>query len=224
MSSPPADPARLAIIGGTGPEGRGLAMRFARAGHSILIGSRSSERAEETAAELKARAGGDVTGQSNLEAARNGDVVILTIPYAGVGQILGDLREGSGGKIVISAIAPVEFRDGRPVALRVEAGSAAQEVQASLPDARVVSAFQTIDSHQLQDLEASLDTDVVVCSDDVEARHVVVELAGELPGVYALSGGRLAASRYMEEVTALLITLNRIYKAHSGIRITGIHR
>jgi 8-hydroxy-5-deazaflavin:NADPH oxidoreductase len=124
----------------------------------------------------------------------------------------------------VSAIAPIAFPEGRPVVLRVEAGSAAQEVQQRLPAARIVSAFQTIDAHRLQLLNEPLDTDVIVCSDDVEARRLVVRVAAELPGVRALSGGRLAASSYVEHVTALLITLNRIYKAHSGIRISGIDR
>jgi NADPH-dependent F420 reductase len=110
------------------------------------------------------------------------------------------------------------------VALRIEAGSAAQEVQVLLPEARVVSAFQSIDAHRLQDVNTPLDTDVIVCSDEVEARRLIVRLAGELPGVRALSGGRLSSSRYVEEVTALLITVNRIYKAHSGFRLTGIER
>jgi len=146
------------------------------------------------------------------------------LPYAGIRDTLPPLAGATRGKVVVSAIAPVEFREGRPVALRVEAGSAAQEVQQLLPEASVVSAFQTIDAHQLQDLAANPDTDVIVCSDDVEARRQVVAMAGELPGVRALSGGRLAAARYVEEVTALLITVNRIYKVHSGFRLTGIDR
>jgi NADPH-dependent F420 reductase len=190
-----------------------------------LIGSRDPSRAEHTAARLRERASGaDVVGVANREAAERAGVVLLTIPYAGVAQILDDLEPLVGGKIVVSAIAPVEFHEGRPVALRVEAGSAAQEVQQRLARSRVVSAFQTIDAQRLQDLDASLDTDVIVCSDDVEARRTVVALARELPGIRPLSGGRLAASRYVEDVTALLITLNRIYKAHCGIRITGIER
>jgi NADPH-dependent F420 reductase len=215
----------LAFLGGTGPEGRGLALRFAAGGYGVVIGSRSAERAESTAHEL-ARALPDlnVEGRSNDMAAAQGDMVFLTFPYRAAGDTLAPLAATLAGKIVVSAIAPVEFQEGRPHALRVEAGSAAQEVQQLLPDARVVSAFQTVDAHRLGDTSASLDTDIIVCSDDQEARREIVRLAGDLPGVRALSGGRLAASRYVEEVTALLITLNRIYKVHSGIRITGIDR
>jgi NADPH-dependent F420 reductase len=149
---------------------------------------------------------------------------MLTIPYAAVSSTVPALAETTSDKIVVSTIAPIEFQEGRPVAQRVEAGSAAQEVQRLLPNARVVSAFQTVDAHLLHDASVGLDTDVIVCSDDVEARRAVVALAATLPGVRALSGGRLAASRYVEESTALLVTMNRIYKTHTGIRITGVRR
>src|SRR4051794_27469614 len=165
MPSPDLPTARLALVGGTGPEGRGLAMRFAALGHPVVIGSRSLERAQEAAEEIGTRLSGcAVEGKQNLEAAGAGDVVILTIPYAAVEDTLPPLVSATAGKIVVSAIAPIEFRDGRPAALRVEEGSAAQRVQALLPDARVVSAFQTIDAHQLQDGAHELDTDVIVCS------------------------------------------------------------
>lgn len=225
MPSPSPDGRTLAFIGGTGPEGRGLALRLAHLGYPVVIGSRSAERAGETASELGAQlSGAAVDGAANVDAAQAADIVILTIPYSGIAATLPPLTDATRGKIVISAVAPVEFQEGRPVGLRPEAGSAAQEIQGLLPEARVVSAFQTIDAHQLQDLSHELDTDVIVCSDDVEGRREVIGLAGEIPGVRALSGGRLATSRYVEEITTLLIILNRIYKAHSGIRITGVNR
>jgi len=222
-SAPGSDRPRVTFVGGTGPEGRGLALRLARAGYPVIIGSRSRERAEEAAEQLREHLGeGDIAGMPNAEAAAASSIVFLTIPYAGIRDTLPPLREALREKIVISTISPVEFREGRPVALRVEAGSAAQEAQQLLPESRLVSGFQTVDAHQLQDLDAQLDTDVIVCSDDVEARRAIVRLAGDLPGVRGLSGGRLSASRYVEECTALLITINRIYKAHSGFRITGV--
>lgn len=218
-------PEALAFIGGTGPEGRGLALRFAMAGYRVHIGSRSWERAEETVKKMRELfAGTDAVGQTNEDAASMADIVILTIPYAGLKATVPGLETMTRGKIIVSAIAPVEFPEGRPIALRVEAGSAAQEVQMLLPDAQVASAFQTVDARQLQNVDAPLDTDVLVCSDHPDVRRIVVELANHLPGVRALSAGRLASSRYVEEVTALLITLNRIYKVHSGVRITGVDR
>jgi len=223
MLLPGADRPLLAFIGGTGPEGRGLALRFGQAGYDVIVGSRSPERAESIAHELSlSLPHANVEGRSNDMAAGEGEMAILTIPYAGLKETLPPLEGPLRGKIVVSAIAPVEFPEGRPVALRVEAGSAAQEVQTCLPKSRVVSAFQTVDAHVLGDLSSELDTDVLVCSDDQEARREVIRMAGDLPGVRALSAGRLSASRYLEEVTALLIVLNRIYKAHSGFRITGI--
>jgi 8-hydroxy-5-deazaflavin:NADPH oxidoreductase len=225
MPSAEADRPTLGFIGGTGPEGRGLALRFASAGYSIVLGSRSAERAESAAKEIaEAAPHSNIEGRSNDMAAAQADVVVLTIPYAGLQDTLPPLRAPLSGKIVVSAVAPVEFQEGRPVALRPEAGSAAQEVAVLLPDSRVVSAFQTVDAHQLGDLANTPDTDVIVCSDDQEARREVVRLANALGGVRGLSGGRLTASRYVEEITALLITLNRIYKSHSGVRFTGIDR
>jgi 8-hydroxy-5-deazaflavin:NADPH oxidoreductase len=226
MSSPEPEIWRIALIGGTGPEGRGLAQRLALAGHTVVIGSRSAERAREVAAHLRNEAGdiADITGASNAEVVPGADLTMLTIPYSGLHDTLPPLERDLRNKIVISTIAPIEFRDGRPVALQVEAGSAAQEVARMLPEARVVSAFQTVDAHALSDLQQELDTDVLVSSDDTEARRLVVRLANGIAGVRALSAGRLASSRYVEECTALLITLNRIYKSHSGIRITGVDR
>lgn len=225
MPLPEADRPLLAFLGGTGPEGRGLALRFALAGYGVVLGSRSAERAESTARELtKAAPRANIEGRSNGMAAAEADVAFLTVPYAGLRDVVSSVAGPLEDKIVVSTIAPVEFREGRPVALRVEAGSAAQEAQELLPGSRVVSAFQTIDAHHLSDLSIRPDTDVVVCSDDAEARRLIIVLANELPGVRGLSGGRLAASRYVEEITALLITVNRIYKGHSGIRLTGIPR
>src|SRR5947209_10820882 len=226
MSSPEPEIWRIALVVGTGPEGRGLAQRLALVGHTVVIGSRSAERAQEVAAQLSSEAGdgADITGGGNFEAVSGADLTMLTIPYAGLHDTLPPLESELRNMIVISTIAPIEFREGRPVALHVSAGSAAQEVARMLPEARVVSAFQTVDSHALSDLEHELDTDVLVSSDDTEARRLVVRLANGIAGVRALSAGRLASSRYVEECTALLITLNRIYKAHSGIRITGVDR
>lgn len=225
MSLPTPDPGLLGFVGGTGPEGKGLALRLAQVGYRVAIGSRSAPRGNEAAQEIRnVLPGADAIGGANDEVTKQADVVFLTIPYRAVRDTLTDLIGALRGKVVISTIAPVEFHAGRPVAARVEAGSAAEEVQLVLAESRVVSGFQTVDAFRLQNLDQSLDTDVVICSDDVEARRSVVQLASAIEGIRALSGGRLAASRYVEECTALLITLNRIYKAHSGMRFTGIDR
>src|SRR5947209_4848647 len=213
MSSPEPEIWRIALVGGTGPEGRGLAQRLAIAGHTVVIGSRSADRAQDIAAELAAAAGEQVSlsGADNVTAVSDADLTILTIPYAGLHDTLPPLTDSLRTHIVISTIAPIEFREGRPVIVPVEAGSAAQEVARLLPESRVVSAFQTVDAHALADLDHELDTDVLVSSDDTEARRLVVRLATGIAGVRALSAGRRASSRYVEEVTAPLITVNRIY-------------
>ncbi len=217
------DRPRLAVIGGTGPAGRGLTLRFAALSFPVICGSRSRERGREVAEELRSTLGDvSIEGASNLDAARQGDIVLLTIPYEGMADTLPPLREACTGKIVISAIVPIEWREGKPIALRPEAGSAAEEAALLLPGARTTSAFQTIDAHQSGNLDYRLDTDVLVASDDREARREVVRIAGLLDGVRALSAGRLSSSRYVEEVTALLITVNRIHRVHSGFRLTGI--
>src|SRR5579884_1799708 len=132
---------RLAFIGGTGPEGRGLALRFAALNHSVIIGSRSSERAQRAAEDLRTLLpDARIEGRANPDAADLAEIVILTIPYGAIADTLPPLRAATAEKIVVSAIAPVEFQDGRPVALRVPGGSAAEEAQALLPDARLVSA------------------------------------------------------------------------------------
>lgn len=160
---------------------------------------------------------------ANPDAAQEADIIVLTIPYGGIDDTLPTIADEARGKILVSAVAPVEFHDGRPVALRPDAGSAAQEIALKMPESRVVSAFQNVDSHALA-AGTPIDTDIIVSSDDADARHEVMDLVSAFPGARALSGGRLASARYVEEITALLIIMNRIYKAHSGIRITGIAR
>lgn len=220
MLSPSEGPSTLGIVGGTGPEGKGLAVRFARAGYRILLGSRSLERAEEAVAQMSDGSGA-FEGVTNEGAVTQGDVIFLTLPYAGLAETLPPLAAASAGKIVISTIAPIEYVEGRPRLIDVPAGSAAETVQKLLPKARVVSAFQVIDSHQLL-AEGPIETDVLVASDDAEARREVMSLARQIPGVQARSAGRLAASQFIEPYTGVLITLNRIYKAHTGVRITGL--
>lgn len=225
MPSPESELPRISIIGGTGPEGRGLALRFAQVGHAVVIGSRSRERAEEAAEEIRQTlTAADATGMQNADAAAHGELIVVAIPYAGLRDTLEAIAGVCRDKIVVSAVAPVEFEDGRPLLRQVDAGSAAEEARDLLPGARVVSAFQVVDAYRLQQIDEPLDTDVLVCSDDVEARRTVVRLTGELPGARALSAGRLASSRYVEACTALLITINRIYKSHSGIKLTGVDR
>ena len=215
----------LAILGGTGPEGRGLALRLALAGEAVVIGSRSAERGAAAAAELAALApgGGSVAGDDNAGAADKGEVVFLAFPYEGQRPVLEQLAGALEGKVVVSVIAPMTFERGRGArAVAVAAGSAAEEAQELLPGSQVVAAFQNASAEELQDPQVLMEGDVVVCSDHGDARRLVMGLADRIPNLRGVDGGALFNARYVEQITPLLVNINRIYRAHSGVKITGI--
>ncbi len=213
----------LGFIGGTGPEGRGLALRFALAGHTVVIGSRDEGRASEAAGSVLASAPDtEVAGATNRQAAMDADIVFVVVPYGAMAATLEALRAPLAGKTVVSVVAPLEFTGGRPAAVRVPEGSAAEQAQAVLPDSTVAAAFQTISARDLLRATQPVDSDVIVCADDAEAKQTVMTLAGEIPGLRAVDGGALGNSRYVEDFTALLLNINRIYKAHSAVRIAGV--
>jgi hypothetical protein len=209
------------MIGGTGPEGKGLAARFARAGLAVIIGSRSAERGAEAAEEVRNQAGGNVRGATNAEAAQ-ADLVIVTLPYSGQAETLAGLRERIGNRIVVSTVVPMQFAAGKVTMLDLEDGSAAQEAQRILPEARVVGAFQNLAARKLFDVDHELDGDVIVCSDDKEALREVIWLAEQIAGLRGVNGGPLACSRYVEGITTLLVHVNRNYKTESHIKIVGV--
>ena len=213
----------LGFIGGTGPEGKGLALRFALAGEQIVVGSRDADRAiqaAETIADLAPAA--SVHGALNSEAARVCDVAFVVLPYAAQRATLAALREELAGKIVVDVVAPLAFDKGVARAVAVEQGSAALEAQELLPQSTVVGAFQNISADELLRPEKSMDSDVIVCSDDGASKETVMKLAELIQGVRAVDGGGLANATYVEGFTALLININRIYKAHSMVKIVGI--
>jgi len=209
------------MIGGTGPEGKGLAARFARAGLAVIVGSRSAERGAEAAEEVRNQAGGNVRGATNAEAAQ-ADLVMVTLPYLGQAETLAGLRERIGNRIVVSTVVPMQFAAGKVTMLDLEDGSAAQEAQRILPEARVVGAFQNLAARKLFDVDHELDGDVIVCSDDKEALREVIWLAEQIPGLRGVNGGPLACSRYVEGITALLVHVNRNYKTESHVKIVGV--
>ena len=213
----------IGFIGGTGPEGRGLALRFAMAGEKVLIGSRDAVRAKE-AAESLANAGtvGSVEGKANEDVAQESDIVFIAVPYTAQRPTLEGLKIHLDGKLIVNVIAPLAFEKGRVSAVRVDAGSAAEEAKEILPASQMVAAFHNISAQELLVPELSLETDVIVCSDDVEAKQKVMALAETISGVRAVDGGGLVNARYTEDLTALLLNINRIYKAHSMIKIVGI--
>ncbi|MEX1253011.1 MAG: NADPH-dependent F420 reductase [Dehalococcoidia bacterium] len=214
---------KIAFIGGTGPEGKGLAYRFALAGHEATIGSRSAERAAEAAREIAARVSTSLSkGVENADAAREADLVVLTVPYDAQGGTLPALRDAIGSKIVVSTAVPLSFEGGKPAMLAVPEGSAAEQAQALLPGARVVGAFQNLGATKLWAGDDPLDQDVLICGGDAGAKREVMALAEAIRGVRAVDGGPLAASRYVEGITVLLIGVNKRYKATTGVRIVGI--
>jgi hypothetical protein len=213
---------KIAILGGTGDEGVGLAMRFVSAGDEVIIGSRSAERAEEAAHRVREVVPfGHVAGLANDEAAEAAEVVILSVPYAGQADTLTALAPILVGKVLISVVVPLKFGKGGPHAIRVE-GSAAEEARALLPDVKIASAFHNLSATKLMEIDADLDCDVVVCGDDAEAKATTMALVGKMKGARALDGGALAYSRYVEDLTALILAMNRRYKAHASVRFTGI--
>ena len=213
----------LGFLGGTGPEGRGLALRFALNGEHVLIGSRDEERARVAAESvaLSAREG-LVTGALNADVADRADIVLVAVPYAGHKATLSSLRERLVGKIVVDLVAPLAFEKGMARAIPVEEGSVALQAQAILPESTVAAAFQTISAQDLLVPDRRIDSDVVVCADDIEVKKVVMTLAESIREVRAVDGGGLENARYVEDFTALLLNINRIYKAHSSLRIAGI--
>ncbi len=214
---------RIAILGGTGKEGAGLGLRWAHAGHSIVIGSRSPERAEASAAEINARAGAErAQGAANLAAAQSAEVVVLTVPYAAQLATLQEVQPALSGKILIDVTVPLVPPQVGRVQLP-DGGSAVLKAQKLLGESvRVVSAFQNVSAELLKEPGHAIDCDVLVCGDDPAARATVIALARDA-GMRAFHAGPLANSAAAEALTSVLVTINRQYKIkHSGIAITGL--
>lgn len=213
---------RIAVIGGTGREGYGLALGWARAGQEVIIGSRVMERAANAAEAINRAAGrAAATGMLNREAAASGEIVVLTVPYAAHEATLKDIQEAVRGKVLVDVTVPVDPE--KPRHLRVPlGGSATEEAQALLgPETRVVAAFQNISHAHLDQTEAGA-CDVLVCGDDAGARQEAIKLAGLL-GFRGVDAGPARNARAVESLTIILMGINRRYKASgAGIRITGI--
>jgi hypothetical protein len=218
---------KIGFIGGTGPEGRGLAMQFALAGHDVVLGSRDEGRAIETARELADTCGSDeaaprFSGSDNRSAADQCEIVFLTVPYSGMATILRSVERELRGKICVNTVAPLEFVGGQARGLSPAAGSAAEEAEREAPEARWVAAFHTVPARGMARPGARLNTDAMVCSDDAEALKTVIGLADQVPGLRGVNAGALENARYLEGATALLININRIYKAHGSLKVMGI--
>lgn len=213
----------IAVLGGTGAEGGGLAVRWANAGHTVIIGSRNKEKAEASAKEMNALIGAErVRGSDNLSAAQAADIVVLTVPYSGQRPTAMEVRSALSGKILVDVTVPLV----PPKVSRVQlpaGGSAVLALQAELGESvKVISAFQNISAHHLKDLKHVMDCDVLVSGNDEAAREEVIKLA-EVAGMRGIHAGPLANSAAAEALTSILISINRRYKVEgAGIRITGL--
>ena len=211
----------IAVLGGTGPQGRGLARRFAAAGLDVVLGSRDAARASAAAAALAEV--GRVRGASNSEAAAAGDIVLVVVPWDGHAELLESLRSELAGKVVVDCVNPLGFDKQGAYALPVPEGSATQQATAILTESRVVGAFHNVSAVLLEDPDVErVDTDVLVLGDDREATDLVQALADVVPGMRGLYGGRLRNAHQVEAFTANLISVNRRYKAHAGVRVTDV--
>ncbi len=218
----------IAIVGGTGPEGSGLALRWARAGESVVIGSRDAERARTTAAQIAEKSGalGSVEGVDNAVAVKMCDIVVLTVPFSGQADLLKQLKPSfRAGTILIDATVPLAAAVGGRATrvLGVWQGSAAEQAQEVVgKNVVVAAAFHSLSATVLEG-DGEVDCDVIVCSDDDRARQAASDLALKIPGVRAIDGGKLENARIVESMTALLITLNIRHKVHgAGWRVTGL--
>uniref|UniRef100_A0AAU2VA33 NADPH-dependent F420 reductase n=1 Tax=Streptomyces sp. NBC_00003 TaxID=2903608 RepID=A0AAU2VA33_9ACTN len=209
----------VGVLGGTGDQGRGLAYRLARAGQKVIIGSRAAERARAAADEL----GLGIEGADNAECARRSDIVIVAVPWDGHAKTLESLREELTGKLVVDCVNPLGFDKQGAYALKPEEGSAAQQAAALLPDSRVTAAFHHLSAVLLQDASVeAIDTDVMVLGEVRADTELVQALAGRIPGMRGVFAGRLRNAHQVESLVANLISVNRRYKAHAGLRVTDV--
>lgn len=227
MTTPAADPRALphvgdipiGVLGGTGEQGRGLARRLAMSGLAVCIGSRDAERAQAIADEI----GHGVSGASNEDCARRSQIVIVAVPWDGHAALLGSLADALAGRIVVDCVNPLGFDKQGAFALAVPEGSAAQQAAAILDRSAVVGAFHHISAVLLLDESVdTIDTDVLVVGDDREATDMVQALASRIPGIRGVYAGRLRNCGQLEALTANLISVNRRYKVHAGVRVTDV--
>ncbi len=214
-----ADGLLVGVLGGTGPQGRGLAWRLAASGQRVVVGSRDAERARTAAAEL----GYGVHGADNAACAAVADLVVVAVPWDGHAHLLTGLVAELAGKVVVDCVNPLGFDQQGAYALVVPEGSAAQQAERLLPNSTVVGAFHHVSAVLLNDPNVDrVDTDVLVVGDDRAATDVVQALAGRIPGMRGVYAGRLRNAHQLEALTANLISVNRRYKAHAGLRVTDV--
>jgi 8-hydroxy-5-deazaflavin:NADPH oxidoreductase len=215
---------QIAILGGTGPQGRGLASRFARAGHQVKLGSRDAERAGQAADDLNGLLpeGVTVIGGENADVVQGADLTIIAVPFDGQKQLLSGLADVLAGQIVVSCVNPLGFDDLGPHGIAVDEGSAAQQAESVLVGSTVVAGFHHLAASVLLEDGPVHDETVMVCGDDPAAKRTVIELCDAVAARGGVDAGPLRNARYLEPLTAVLISINKAHKAQSGIAIAGV--
>jgi NADPH-dependent F420 reductase len=216
------DQLTIGLLGGTGPQGRGLALRLALAGHRVLLGSRDPGRAAGVVQELLGGRDLPIEGVGNAAAAARADVVFLVFPFAGQADVLPGLAGPIGDKVVVDVINPLAWDQDGPYQLDVAEGSAAEQAAALLPQARVVAAFHHAAPRLLADPDRQVETDVLVAGDDPGAKRLVLGLADQIPGCRGVDAGPLRMARQLEGFTAVIVGINRRYRIHAGLRISRL--
>ena len=213
----------IGIIGGTGSEGKALAIRLASIGDEVIIGSRHESKAKAVAENITSTSTKfKIQGMSNFNAAQNSELVIITVPYGSQKIVLNEIKSELYKKIVINTVVPLVFNNSKVFLESVLDGSAALEAKRILIDSFVIAAFQTISSDQLIDLEVKIDSDVIICGDDIDAKQTVIKLINRMNGLRPIDAGSLYNSIYIENLTSLLVNINKTNKVNSAVRITGI--
>jgi hypothetical protein len=214
---------RIAVLGGTGPEGQGIAVRLALAGEEVVIGSRAAERAAETAKGLREKVpSGKIGGATNAEAAAQCEVVFIVVPYEGLDAIFSTCTDGMAGKVVVDTVVPLKVEKGFFTTEPVAEGSAGERIQARVPSAKVVSAFKHQSAHELMAVDHAVEGDVILCGNDAEAKSLVAGLASRIRDLRPIDVGDLRNARILEPMTALLLNINKKHKTRSSFRILGV--
>ena len=203
----------LAFLGGTGPEGRGLATRFADSGYTVVIGSRNLEKSRIVASKISTKTNSEVVGATNLDAANKGDIIFITVPYEAQKNLLNTVEISLKDKIVVSTVSPIRMRKDAEL-IKVREGSAAEQAQRLLPHSKIVAAFHHVSATHLLKRMHILSGDVIVSSNYPSAKDTIIQLAKNIPTLRAIDGGMLQNARYLESLTPLLINLNRSYKVN----------
>ena len=215
---------KIAILGGTGPQGRGLASRFARDGHQVSIGSRDADRAGQAAAEVGDRLPSGVTigAGTNLDVVTGADLTIVAVPFDGQAALLADLVDALAGQVVVDCVNPLGFDKQGPHGIEVPEGSAAEQAATILERSTVVAGFHHLAAAVLLEDGPVHDETVMVCGDDADAKHTVIGLCDAVAARGGVDAGPLRNARYLESLTAVLISINKAHKAQSGIAISGL--